>query len=513
MMVRNRRNIRWWRWLTALLLASAVVYFWKRTVRLSSENNLTVLDARLRDHIGIVVEYELDVLELAREAGPDALPLLQRALRAQDSPGYERVYDRLQGWLGARSLTKGLRQFLPPPDRDAERTRAGAARMLEAIGEDAAPASKSLLSALDDDSELVRLHASLALLRLGGFEGEVLAGQQRWLPKQGSRNPTAATYVLAQLGPPAKTALPLLLPLMNTHTNTEEMFGRLCLPWILAQKPLHPPAQSFSELFRRTPRNPDDADAWRLVDSAREFLEADLVHSIESQNDDDGAVLKVPEIRSEDTLGIVLLGSLSSNLLQTLKVQLSSPDSSKRFAAGFAWWHVTGDALGSAEAMGSTDSPDDDVAKLAFLLTMCDLGKSAAPAARKTAGFLTNSEALHRRLAARSLGRVGESGLFAVPDLVRCLDAECRGLRLDAAETLWNLKGETHLLLPALTALLDDRSPRRRGQASRLLQLMGPTHVPPEVLKRAQAVKTVEPDAFPSVFQLLTRMLGQSGSW
>jgi len=52
-----------------------------------------------------------------------------------------------------------LAKVLPQPERGAERMRAGAARMLEALGEDAAPAAKALRSALEDESPLVRWHA------------------------------------------------------------------------------------------------------------------------------------------------------------------------------------------------------------------------------------------------------------------------------------------------------------------------------------------------------------------
>ncbi|PYJ98271.1 MAG: hypothetical protein DME23_12580 [Verrucomicrobia bacterium] len=492
----------------AVLLALAIGYSGFEAAHLSSENNVSAFAERLRDNIANQEEYKLDDLELARQAGPAALPLLQRTLRVRDSRGYTRCYDRLLRWLRYPPLAK-LANLLPPPERAAEQKRAGAARMLESLGVDAAPALKAQLRALEDESPLVRWHAGLALLQLGGHEAEVMAAQRRRMENRLQADPAASVYVLARIGPPARTELPLYLPGLAASTNLQDLFGRLCLPWILAQVPLTPPAQSFGELLRRTPRFARDTETWRLIDAAVEPLKAEVLSPIGLDNNTNADVAKVMEIDDGAALGIAFMGSLCSNLAPTLKGQLASPDSDKRFFAGFAWWHVTGDGAGSAQAMGSTNIPDDSIAQLAFLLTMHDLGASAAPAAQNVAGFLTNSNVLHRRLAARSLGQMGEAGRLAVPKLERCLGDECLGLRLDASEALWNLTHDARHSLSALAALLEDRSPRRRGQAARLLQIMSAAAVPPALLKRAQSVPPIQPDFFPSVFEVLTRMVCQ----
>src|SRR5438132_12096415 len=144
---RDRRDVRWWRWMIAVLLALAIGYSGFEAAHLSSENNVSAFGESLRDNIASQEEYKLDDLELARQAGPAAIPLLQRTLRVRDSRGYARCYDWLQRGLRYPPLTK-LANRLPPPERAAEQKRAGAARMLEALGEDAAPAAKALLSAL-----------------------------------------------------------------------------------------------------------------------------------------------------------------------------------------------------------------------------------------------------------------------------------------------------------------------------------------------------------------------------
>jgi len=160
---RDRRDVRWWRWMIAVLLALAIGYSGFEAAHLSSENNVSAFAERLRDNIANQEEYKLDDLELARQAGPAALPLLQRTLRVRDSRGYTRCYDRLLRWLRYPPLAK-LANLLPPPERAAEQKRAGAARMLESLGVDAAPALKAQLRALEDESPLVRWHAGLALL-------------------------------------------------------------------------------------------------------------------------------------------------------------------------------------------------------------------------------------------------------------------------------------------------------------------------------------------------------------
>jgi len=278
---------------------------------------------------------------------------------------------------------------------------------------------------------------------------------------------------MGRIGSSVRSALPFLLPGLVGSTNYQELFGRLCLPRVLAERPLNPPAQSSGELLLRTPRDARDAETWRLIDASVGPLQTELFRSIESSNASGGAAVELKEIDGGLALGIALMGPLCSNLVPMLKAQLSPPDSDRRFAAGFAWWHVTGDGLGSAQAMGSTDSSEDSIVQLAFLLTMRDLGASAAPAAQNVAGFLTNSNLLHRRLAARALGQMGDAGRLAAPKLEYCLGDQCLGLRLDAAEALWNLTRDARRSLPVLSALLEDRSPRRRGQAARLLQIMG----------------------------------------
>ena len=61
-----------------------------------------------------------------------------------------------------------------------------------------------------------------------------MAAQRRGLKNRLQANPAASVYVLARIGPPARTELPLYLPGLAASTNQQDLFGRLCLPWILA---------------------------------------------------------------------------------------------------------------------------------------------------------------------------------------------------------------------------------------------------------------------------------------
>jgi hypothetical protein len=83
-------------------------------------------------------------------------------------------------------------------------------------------------------------------------------------------------------------------------------------------------------------------------------------------------------------------------------------------------------------------------------------------------------------------------------------------VRLDAAEAIWTLTRNARSVLSALVPMLEDRSPRRRGQAARLLVMMGEAAVPPDTLNRARAAPVTAPDPIPSVFEVEVRMLGSA---
>jgi HEAT repeat protein len=505
----DRKRVAWPRRLVILALLAVVALLWLWWAHRSSADDLSALGVRLADRIGTVEEYELDEAELFRQAGPDALPLLERALRSRDTPGYARVYDWIVPRMRFWPLTAVVK-LVPEPVRDAERLRTGAARMLEAIGEDAAPARQALLRALDDEAAGVNWHASMALLRLGGSTQAVVASQRRWLMKPAAGHATAAAIVLARVGPQARGEVPLLLSALSARTNIEDQVGLFCLPWTLPDSPLDPPAHSFGELLKRAPRHPRDADVWRRIDAAVEPVRAEIFGTRDPGQGTNGPATGLDEIDAEMVLGLMYLGPICSNVVPILKLQLASSDSEKRLLAALAWWHVTGDRLGSARVLATTGRPDDAVVQLAFLLTLHDLGAAAAPAATNAAGYLSSTNALFRRIATRVLGQAGEAGRFALPELERSLGDPCLGVRLDAAEAIWTLTRNARSVLSALVPMLEDRSPRRRGQAARLLVMMGEAAVPPDTLNRARAAPATAPDPIPSVFEVEVRMLGSA---
>merc|ERR1712129_387502 len=101
--------------------------------------------------------------------------------------------------------------------------RQAAAEALGQLGEQAGEAvSPALASALEDQSEAVRLEAAKALLNLGTLAEPAVPSILRALDDESPPVALASTQALGQLGAAAETAIPVLAEIATTSTRTQQ---------------------------------------------------------------------------------------------------------------------------------------------------------------------------------------------------------------------------------------------------------------------------------------------------
>lgn len=144
---------------------------------------------------------------------PDALRQATSDVNNRDSQVAQKAIDSLAdaGPKGAKAVPQ-LTRALASPDEDV---RWHAARALESIGPKAASAAPALIKALKDKSASVRAHAARALGMLGDKQSSIIDGLASLITDPDAQVRRSAIGAIARLDPGPDVAIPLMVKVLD----------------------------------------------------------------------------------------------------------------------------------------------------------------------------------------------------------------------------------------------------------------------------------------------------------
>ena len=185
---------------------------------------------------------------IARQIGPEAIPLLTEMLRCNQASIRRQAIDIL---IDLAPDTAAIQPALRRALRDTDSLVAGdAARALGALGKSAKPSVSSLVKALSHGDPHVRLYAAEALASIGPAGVSATKDLSKSLrdPIPGVR--WAACEALASIGPAAAPAIPQLIEALKD----EFLYVRICAAGALGS--MGPTAATALESLNRAANDP-----------------------------------------------------------------------------------------------------------------------------------------------------------------------------------------------------------------------------------------------------------------
>jgi len=194
--------------------------------------------------------------------GEPAMPYLAKTIETKESKFHSHY---LRFW-SSRKLPQSLQRLLPTPISHLHQARVNGVGVLGQMGPKARPAVSTLVQALGDADQGMRMMAAEALGKLGPAARPAILPLVNMLKEDESFLRQTATRSLIRIGDPDGKALEPLTALLNDKTNEMTLISAAIALWLLEGE-----SQPTLDLLRK---NIDPID-WRTrlftVDSLGEF--------------------------------------------------------------------------------------------------------------------------------------------------------------------------------------------------------------------------------------------------
>lgn len=290
-----------------------------------------------------------------------------------------------------------------------------------------------------------------------------------------------AAITLGRIGPPAQSAVPVFVELLQKHgTSSAPQDRAIVLFSLKALELLGPAAQEAAPLLLNIATNTQQPvthrasalEALARIGSANPLAVKGVIDMLTRRREageDRRDYLLLKRLAAD---GIAIIGPAAYVAVPQLIRGTRYPDAEVRrkcaLALGSMGRRGQQAVIPLAELLTEDDVPAvRDAAGEALAL----IGPPALPALQK---LLKDENAEVRARAALSLGKMGAAARPAVEDLDFALDDDDGWVRIRAAEALWRITGKTDSLVPALIEELKNPQRQIRMQAYRLFKELGP---------------------------------------
>jgi HEAT repeat protein len=182
--------------------------------------------------------------------GEPAMPYLAKTIETKESKFHSHY---LQFW-SSRKLPQSLQRLLPTPISHLHQARVNGVGVLGQMGPKASPAVSTLVRALGDADEGMRMMAAEALGKIGPEARPAIPALVNMLKEDESFLRQTATYSLIRIGDPTGKAIEPLTALLNDKNNELTGISADIALWLLEGK-----SQPTLDLLRK---NVDPID-WR----------------------------------------------------------------------------------------------------------------------------------------------------------------------------------------------------------------------------------------------------------
>jgi HEAT repeat protein len=429
-----------------------------------------------------------------RALGCRAIPILVRQLK----DGEEGQLAVLEGfyWLGpcAKDAVPELVAFLKEwmaSQRSGRHSRiTRAIRALGAIGPDAEEAVSSILVALKEEGESVRVTAARSLGEIGADSEEVVSALcEAYSSLEWDRE--TVVDAIGKLRSRSKVSVALLVRALEddgclVRREAAKALGGLGPDCLEAIDPL-------CAALRDPERRVRDAAAGALCQYGEAEVAAPALVALLSCEDDD----------IQATAWMELL-SMGVSAVEALKAAMDDPDASVRGTAAELIYYIGPQAIGAVPALQRLLEDPAEKVRVSAAIGLAEIGEEARPATDMLVDALADPNPEVRRYAAIALAAIGGDSQLVVNGLIRALESDNARVLTAVALALAELEVANERALPRLIELLSAGANSTTKRTSHFV------HVPDRVPEAALlAIRNYGTEAKAARSKVLSLAVGQ----
>lgn len=436
-----------------------------------SENNIESEKKEIRSLIvqfrtGSNKEANIEILKKGKSAVPILVELLEDG--SEDAAVILGMFgaDALEAIPSLMVYKKNFENRNRPPFMDHSRSSWFIDVALMKIGVHTKEAVPYLTQTLDVNDYMVRLYATEALREIGPDAVYALPTLIKLTNYTNTRE--LAASAIEAIGPGAKDAVPALIEILCTpKASTEERAASKAL--ITIGVPAVPVLQDA--LVHENAPEVIWSIAWVLGEIGPDAKGAvpELAYALENKN---------TRTRRGVADALRKIGPSAKQALSNLTQHFNDEDPYVRVTAAAACCAIDPNARSAAISAMIRQLESSSGASIEVARTLVTLGPEAEPAVPALTKKLTSSNANLRSACTHALGSIGIPAIEAVPALLKILDDQYVSIRVEAAESLWQIEHKVRTeVIAVLVDALKDTSITGRN-AAKTLSKIGESTVP-----------------------------------